>query len=117
LGQYVDAVGVLVDHPVDPADLALDASHALQVGLLVRGVPVRGMVLTGRSVLRCGRGGALGGHDSSWAGRSVLALHGKYTPSGYGCGGSVRRGQRNGHDSPSGDINTVSSRDRGRGLT
>ena len=36
LGQDVDAVGVLVDHALQPAHLALDAPEALQdVGLVV----------------------------------------------------------------------------------
>ena len=40
LGQDVDAVGVLVDQPLQPTDLALDASQPGQVGGLVVVVPV-----------------------------------------------------------------------------
>ena len=40
LGQDVDAVGVLVDQPLQPPDLALDASQPGQVGGLVVVVPV-----------------------------------------------------------------------------
>ena len=30
LGEHVDAVAVLVDHPLDAADLAFDAAQALE---------------------------------------------------------------------------------------
>ena len=41
LRQHVDAVGVLLDHPLQPADLTLDATEPLDVGVLVRAVAVR----------------------------------------------------------------------------
>ena len=42
LGEDVDAVLVLVDHPGDAADLALDPLEPAQVGVLVGGVAVLG---------------------------------------------------------------------------
>jgi hypothetical protein len=38
LGDDVDAVALILDHPLDPADLALDPSQPLEQGLLVAGV-------------------------------------------------------------------------------
>src|SRR5918994_2907091 len=40
LGEHVDAVLVVLDHLRNAADLALDAAHPLEVGVLVLGVPV-----------------------------------------------------------------------------
>src|SRR5690606_12184909 len=40
LGEDVDAVGVLFDHPLKPSDLPLDPAQAHEIGLLVRAVPV-----------------------------------------------------------------------------
>src|SRR5207253_3696394 len=45
LGQHVDAVGVLVDHPVHATHLALDAAQPTEQSLFVRTVAVRAMVL------------------------------------------------------------------------
>ena len=42
LGEDVDAVRVLGHHPLDAADLALDAAQALEVGFLGVGVPGAG---------------------------------------------------------------------------
>src|SRR4051794_33172609 len=42
LRQHVDAVLVALDHLADAADLALDAPHPLEVGVLVLGVAVHG---------------------------------------------------------------------------
>ena len=64
LGEYVDAVDVLFDHPLQAPDLALDPAQPLQVLVLLLGVPVaavgrRGLV--GRLaplVAAGGRGGA-----------------------------------------------------------
>src|SRR5215207_916319 len=41
LGEDVDAVLVLLDHPLQAADLALDTAQALEVAVLARGVAVR----------------------------------------------------------------------------
>src|SRR3954468_5230793 len=38
LGQHVDAVLILIDHPLQPADLALDPAEPLEDRLLVVGV-------------------------------------------------------------------------------
>ncbi len=38
LGEDVDAVLVVLDHPLQTSDLALDAAQALEVGVLVGGV-------------------------------------------------------------------------------
>ena len=38
LGEHVDAVLVLLDHPLDPADLALDAAKAAEVVVSAHGV-------------------------------------------------------------------------------
>src|SRR5258708_7577605 len=40
LGEDIDAVLVLVDHPLQAADLALDAAQALEVDVLVVGITV-----------------------------------------------------------------------------
>ena len=45
LRQHVDAVHVLVDHALQTADLALDAPQALDVGVLVGGVAVLGLLV------------------------------------------------------------------------
>ena len=53
LGEDVDAVDVLVDHPGDAADLALDAAQALEVVVLGVGVAVHGLhALRGVKVAR-----------------------------------------------------------------
>jgi hypothetical protein len=44
LREHVDAVGVLVHHPLQSADLALDPAQAPEQCLLVSGVPVRSCV-------------------------------------------------------------------------
>ena len=44
LGEHVDAVGVLVDHPRDAADLPLDARHPGQVGRALAAVALRHVV-------------------------------------------------------------------------
>ena len=43
LGQDVDAVAVFLDHPLDPAHLALDPVQALDEQVLVLGVSVHQM--------------------------------------------------------------------------
>src|SRR3954453_10866544 len=40
LGDYVDAVAVVLDHSLDPADLPLDPAQALEDRVLVLGVAV-----------------------------------------------------------------------------
>src|SRR5262245_42714960 len=40
LGEDVDAVAVVLDHPLDPPHLALDPVQALDEGILVLAVPV-----------------------------------------------------------------------------
>ncbi|GDY64081.1 hypothetical protein SAV14893_034740 [Streptomyces avermitilis] len=57
LGEYVDAVGVLLDHALKAPDLALDAAQALEVFALLLVVAVDAAVVVGHH----GRG-ALGGH-------------------------------------------------------
>jgi P-type Cu+ transporter len=51
LGEHVDAVLIVLDHPLQAADLTLDAPQPLQVGVLVGGVPtfehVRSIPLVG----------------------------------------------------------------------
>ena len=39
LGQDVDAVGVVLDHALEPAHLALDAAQPLEVSIFVLRVP------------------------------------------------------------------------------
>ena len=38
LGEHIDAVGVVLDHPLQATNLALDAAEALEVHVLVGGV-------------------------------------------------------------------------------
>src|SRR5215218_5207533 len=45
LGEHVDAVVVLLDHPRDPADLAFDAAQPPQVVVLVLGVAAHAILL------------------------------------------------------------------------
>lgn len=40
LGEDVDAVGLVLDHPLQPAHLTFDALEALEIGLLVLVVEV-----------------------------------------------------------------------------
>ena len=51
LGEHVDAVLIVLDHPLQAADLTLDAPQALEIGVLVGGVPtfehVRSIPLVG----------------------------------------------------------------------
>src|SRR5258708_16692441 len=44
LGQDVDAVLLILDHLLQPADLALDPAQPLKVVLLVGGVPVHAVL-------------------------------------------------------------------------
>src|SRR5690625_4687769 len=67
LGEHVDAVDVLVDHPGNAADLALDAAHPAGVVLL---------------------GAAVSGHGNSFRPSRV------YTPRGYRAMGCASRQQR-----------------------
>jgi len=39
LGQDVDAVGVVLDHPLEPAHLTLNAAQPLEVSIFVLGIP------------------------------------------------------------------------------
>src|SRR5690606_35676453 len=91
LGEYVDAVDVLVDHALQAADLSLDAAQAFEVFLLLVVVAVDPAVVVGddvrRPVLGGGRSGAgLGGRHRVllWcaAGRGPV-LGPLYTPGGY----------------------------------
>ncbi len=45
LGQHVDAVGVILDHPLQAADLALDTAQPLEVGILILGVSVHALTV------------------------------------------------------------------------
>jgi hypothetical protein len=61
LRDHVDAVAVVFDHPLDAADLALDALEALEELVLGRGVAAG----------RRGRGGVGGRHDGAPGGRTL----------------------------------------------
>src|SRR5690242_1639149 len=50
LSQDIDAVRVLVDHPLQAADLPLDPAQSPEQGGLVTGVPMRTVLLRNRLV-------------------------------------------------------------------
>lgn len=56
LSEDVDAVAVLVDHPIDAADLAFEAPQTIAVLRLIADVPVDGRV----AVASCGAGVEVG---------------------------------------------------------
>ena len=63
LGEDVDAIRVLIDHALQPAHLTFDPLEALQVTVLVHGVPVdRGCAFVAHRLEHTRRGYRLMGH-------------------------------------------------------
>src|SRR5690606_7668682 len=60
-GEHIDAVRVLLDHPLQPTHLALDTAQSTQQGLLVGRVPVTAVPVGGGR----GRGRLLCGHAAT----------------------------------------------------